>query len=86
MRSMHLKHGLTTAALATGITLISADRAYAYLDPGTASLLLQGIIGAIAAGLVVIKLYWQRLKALFGLGRADNQSSSAVTGPDRSDP
>jgi hypothetical protein len=68
------------AALATGASLGSTDNAYAYLDPGSASLLLQGIIGAVAAGLVVIKLYWQKLKGLFGLGRASNPAESAATG------
>ena len=37
--------------------------AYAYIDPGTGSMLLQGLIAAIAAGLVVIKLYWYKVKA-----------------------
>jgi hypothetical protein len=66
------------AALATGASLVSTDSAYAYLDPGTATLLLQGIIGGVAAGLVVIKLYWRKLKGLFGLGRAP--AESATTG------
>ncbi len=42
--------------LLVGLVLLPDD-AYAYLDPGTASMLLQGLIAAIAAGLVVIKLY-----------------------------
>jgi len=37
--------------------------AYAYLDPGTGSLLLQGIIGGIAASITVVSLYYNRLKA-----------------------
>lgn len=37
--------------------------AYAYLDPGTASILLQGIIGGIAAGFAVISLNYHRLKS-----------------------
>jgi hypothetical protein len=39
--------------------------AYAYLDPGTASLLLQGIIGGVAAAITVVSLYYNRLKAAF---------------------
>jgi hypothetical protein len=39
--------------------------AYAYLDPGTGSLLLQGIIGGIAASITVVSLYYGRLKAAF---------------------
>ncbi len=37
--------------------------AYAYLDPGTASILLQAIIGGIAAGFAVISLNYHRLKS-----------------------
>ena len=40
--------------------------AYAYLDPGTGSMILQGIIGGIAAVAVVAKLYWHRLLGFFG--------------------
>lgn len=39
--------------------------AYAYLDPGTGSLLLQGIIGGIAASITVLSLYYNRVKAAF---------------------
>ncbi|HJT62620.1 MAG TPA: hypothetical protein VJ797_13200 [Burkholderiales bacterium] len=39
--------------------------AYAYLDPATGSILLQGLIAGIAGLTVVLRLYWQRIKALF---------------------
>ena len=42
---------------------ISAD---AYLDPGTGSIILQGLIAAIAAGVVVMKTYWYKIKRFFG--------------------
>lgn len=38
--------------------------AHAYLDPGTGSILLQGLIGAVAGALVVIRLYWARVVAV----------------------
>jgi hypothetical protein len=50
-------------------TLISVDTAFAYLDPGTGSMLLQVILGGIAAVGVAIKLYWHKLRVAFGLGR-----------------
>jgi len=40
--------------------------AHAYLDPGTGSIILQGLIAAVAAGLVVIKTYWYKIKTFFG--------------------
>ena len=39
--------------------------AYAYLDPGSGSLILQGIIAGIAAIGVVARIYWHRLLRLF---------------------
>jgi len=40
-----------------------SEPAYAYIDPGSAGLLLQAIIGAIAAGAVALKIYWRRIVA-----------------------
>lgn len=39
--------------------------ALAYIDPGTGSILIQGVIAAIAAIGVTLKLYWHRFIALF---------------------
>jgi hypothetical protein len=41
--------------------------AFAYLDPGTGSAMLQGILGALAAIAMVLKLYWHRLLRMMGL-------------------
>ncbi|WP_439856380.1 hypothetical protein [Pseudomonas yamanorum] len=41
--------------------------AFAYLDPGTGSAMLQGILGAVAAIAMVMKLYWHRLLRMLGL-------------------
>jgi hypothetical protein len=37
----------------------------AYIDPGSGSLLLQGILGAVAAAIVAVKLYWRRVARLW---------------------
>ncbi|HJR75716.1 MAG TPA: hypothetical protein VJ805_02050 [Nitrospiraceae bacterium] len=44
---------------ATGL----AQNAFAYIDPGSGSILLQLILGGVAGVLVVVKMYWQKLKA-----------------------
>ena len=36
--------------------------AYAYLDPGTGSVIIQAVIGTIAAVLITLKIYWYKLK------------------------
>ena len=43
--------------------LINPSLAYAYLDPGTGSIILQAIIGFIAAGVTAISLYWIKFKS-----------------------
>ena len=39
--------------------------AHAYLDPGTGSLIIQGLIASVAAGLIVVRAYWGRLKSFY---------------------
>lgn len=52
--------------------------AHAYLDPGTGSLILQVLLGGIAGALVVGRLYWQKVKALFGIkSRSDIEEENA---------
>lgn len=53
----------TLFALLMAVTWPATARAY--IDPGTGSILIQGIIAAIAAIGVTLKLYWHRLIALF---------------------
>ena len=39
--------------------------AYAYIDPGSGSLIIQMIIGALVGVGITIKLYWHKLKYKF---------------------
>jgi hypothetical protein len=41
----------------------------AYLDPGSGSLLLQGLIGGVASAAVFARLYWRRTKRFLRFGR-----------------
>ena len=38
------------------------NSAYAYLDPGSASLILQGILAGIVGGIATLGIYWSRFK------------------------
>ena len=44
-------------------SFIWISNAYAYLDPGTGSLIIQSTIAAITGGLFILKTYWHKLKA-----------------------
>jgi len=48
--------------------LMCSGSAWAYLDPGSGSMLLQVILGGVAAVGVVCKMYWYRIKAALGFG------------------
>lgn len=53
-----------------------AHPAYAYLDPGTGSMLIQGIIGAIAALGVALKLYWHKIKIMFSGRKSEGKTTN----------
>ena len=57
---------------------------YGYIDPGTGSLIIQSIIGAIAAIGVTLKLYWHKLKLMFS--KQDKSAESGKEQQDVSDP
>ena len=62
-----MKAGNTTLFVLVFFNALRLDTpAYAYLDPGTGSMLIQLLLGGFAGVLVVGKLYWHRLKVLFG--------------------
>ncbi len=52
--------------LITLVMSLSVPRdAHAYLDPGAGSMLVQLIASGAAGILIVLKIYWQRIKAAF---------------------
>ena len=55
--------------------LLSTGTSHAYLDPGTGSILLQGLIAGIAGGLVAMRLYWTRVKSFFKLDKKKEAES-----------
>jgi len=61
-----------------------AGKAYAYIDPGTGSILLQGVVGTLATGLVVIRIYGAKAKrrVLAFLGRAPAESEQSSSTPE----
>ena len=44
------------------ISSLFSTNAYAYLDPGTGSIILQAILGFIAASLATLSFYWGKVK------------------------
>jgi len=45
---------------------------FAYIDPGSGSLLIQGLMGGIAAVVVLAKVYWGRLLRFLHLRKPED--------------
>lgn len=44
--------------------LCSVSKAHAYLDPGTGSIILQAILGFVAAAAATVSIYWEKFKSI----------------------
>lgn len=53
--------------IATLAGLFLSLPAHAYLDPGTGSMLLQVVLGGVAAVAVAVKLYWYKILSILGI-------------------
>lgn len=49
----------------TILLLLVVSPAHAYLDPGTGSMLIQGVIAALAIASAAVAAFWTRLRNLF---------------------
>jgi hypothetical protein len=60
--------GLNRIILVTATTgaLLSAAPAYAYLDPGTGTIIVQSIIGAVTMATATASIFMTRIKLFFG--------------------
>ena len=69
----------TSWSIIIGMLTILATEvpAEAYLDPGAGSILLQLLLGGVAAVGVVVKLFWHRLAAPFRRRSADQKQSQS---------
>jgi hypothetical protein len=68
---------LNVLMLAFAAAMLLTGPAHAYLDPGTGSIILQGLIGAAVGGLFVVKMQWARIKAWLA-SRQDTGSGEAA--------
>jgi hypothetical protein len=61
----HLRPAGHTLALGLAFFAAFTAPSYAYLDPGSASIIITAILGGIAAVGYTTRLYWERFKDLF---------------------
>jgi hypothetical protein len=55
----------------------------AYLDPGTGSMLVQLLVGGVAAAAVAVKLYWYRILRLLRIRKGEPELRPVKPDPDR---
>jgi hypothetical protein len=55
-----------------------AEPAFAYLDPGTGSMMLQVILGGLAAVGVAIKLFWYKIRVAIGLRKKPDAEDEVI--------
>ena len=66
------------SALVVLLVIGTGNPAWAYLDPGTGSMILQIVLGGVAGALVAGRLYWQKIKGVFSRRKpAPGKSSDA---------
>jgi hypothetical protein len=77
-----MRHAPLSIVGACGLCLFGFSPAHAYLDAGTGSILLQVIIGAVAAGMAVLTGLRGRISAFFcRLKRKDGKKTSVSNEP-----
>ncbi|MXW02049.1 MAG: hypothetical protein F4060_06205 [Holophagales bacterium] len=65
----------TSLLVALIVALIVPRTAHAYLDPASGSMILQAVIGGVAAAALAFKYYWRRIQTFFGYGSTDEPES-----------
>lgn len=64
--------------IAVVFAALVAEPVFAYLDPGTGSMLLQVILGGIAAVGVALKLFWHKIRVAIGLSKKPTPEDEAA--------
>ena len=54
---------------------------FAYLDPGSGSMMLQVIAGGLAAAAVTIKVYWRRLLIFLKIRQPEEEAAAQTESP-----
>lgn len=57
--------------LLLAIFLLLSTNAYAYLDPGTGSMILQSLIAIFVIAGSAVGIFWQKIKSMFSKSKED---------------
>lgn len=76
-REAQRKHNVSIAFALLVLCVVPAANAFAYIDAGTGSLIIQLAMGTFLAALFTVRLWWAKLKALLARisGRRDKDDA-----------
>jgi hypothetical protein len=74
---------LTALGLAAWWVVVLAPDAEAYIDPSAGGMLVQLVLAGTAGVAILGKLFWLRIKRLFGMAEPEGSASSTASGPDQ---
>ena len=63
------------------LAMTVSSPAYAYLDPGTVSIMLQGIIAAIAMATLTFHKYWYKFINFFSKNKDEDENEEPESDP-----
>ncbi|MFQ5646450.1 MAG: hypothetical protein ACE5GM_05950 [bacterium] len=58
-------------ALSGAFLLVMTKDAYAYLDPGTGSYIIQMLLAVVVGGFYALKVYWKNIKNFFSKNKGN---------------
>ena len=61
----YIKHLIMKLVTTVLFYIVFSQMAYAYLDPGTGSYILQMVIATLLLGSLTVKLFWTKIKTFF---------------------
>jgi hypothetical protein len=61
------------------VFLLLPVKAYAYLDMGTGSMLLQLLVAGLAGAAVFLRIFWIKIKHFFARNKEDEQNGTDST-------
>ncbi len=64
-------------AITAFFMLLTTSSAYAYLDAGTGSIILQLLLGGLAGAAVILKLFWHKILGIFGIKKEGKDETSS---------
>lgn len=78
---------LRQLVLAVVLCFALVSPGHAYLDPGTGSIILQGLLASVAVAFGFLRLYWHRFKSFFsGRSQANESEIAQDNGQDPNEP